>query len=165
MVIECPGVPASVWEWYLDSKTVREQSRKFRVFLRFVELLVFSVTHRMRVLEWLSYIASDSGRTALRVIPRGKQWLAVYRAHQVACRDGEQRSAVLQQYFIEQYRGKSRRKWLADNPKTNSQKWRYLGSHKAEFSDKRFKLRLQHVVSDSESEWSRKILRPENVLA
>ena len=49
------------------------------------------------------------GRKALRVIPRGKLRLTVYRAHQVACRDGGS-SPLEEQYFKEQTAGKSWRK-------------------------------------------------------
>ena len=80
---ECLRVPVSVQEWFFDGKKVREKSWKFRDFVEICWFLVFSAMNEIRVSDWSSCIASVSRRKALRVIPRGKQWLTVYRAHQV----------------------------------------------------------------------------------
>ena len=80
---------------------------------------------------------------------------------QIACRDGEERSAVLQQYFKEQRRGKSCRNRLADKRKIISQKSRYLFLLKSDLGENRPRWRLLLIVSDSESERSRKIFLAE----
>ena len=55
----------------------------------------------------------------------------------MACKDGEQRSAVLQQHFIAHRRGKSCSNGVAPFPKFISQNREYLAARSVDFDENR----------------------------
>ena len=64
----------------------------------------------------------------------------------MARRDGEQRSAVLQQHFIAQRRDKSWPNGVADFPKIISQNFDFLQARSVDFDEKRTKWKQDMVV-------------------